>query len=185
MPVLMPPPPHNYSAHAPARPWSAKDAKAEAKAAQARLKALRPWYRKKRYILSIGIIAIIGFVAAQGSTDPAPTDPSAPAASGIDNGIGTADASADVTDAVLGPVDAIGFRAVTLTVTNNSSERSNYLIDLSIESPDGTTQYDTSAAFVNNLEPGQTRVTQSSPVTVDVPSDAVVTIKTISRLAAN
>ncbi len=88
-------------------------------------------------------------------------------------------------DAVLGPVDAIGFRAVTLTVTNNSSERSNYLIDLTIESPDGTTQYDTSAAFVNYLEPGQTRVTQSSPVTVDVPSDAVVTIKTISRLAAN
>lgn len=187
MSVVMPPPPPTIAPQ-PARPWTAKDAKAEAKAAAARNKALRPWYRKKRYIFSIAIIAIIGLmVATQGSKDETTTNSSSPiaAASDIDNGIGTKDASADVTSAVLGPVDAIGFRAVTLTVTNNSSERSNYLIDLSIESPDGLTQYDTSFASVNNLEPGQTTTIESLPITKDVPVDAIVKIKTISRLAAN
>ncbi len=126
MSVVMPPPPPTIAPQ-PTRPWSAKDARAEAKAAAARNKALRPWYRKKRYIFSIAILAIIGLVAAQGSNDTTTTVSSNPSATaiGIDNGLGTADASADVTGASLGPVDAIGFRAVTLTVTNNSSERSN------------------------------------------------------------
>ena len=186
MSVVMPPPPPTIAPQ-PARPWSAKDARAEAKAAAARNKALRPWYRKKRYIFSIAIVAIIAIAASQGSQDSTQTDSSNPsaAASGIDNGIGTKDASADVTSAILGPVDANGFRAVMLTVTNNSSERSNYLIDLSIESPDGLTQYDTSFASVNNLEPGQTTTIESLPITTDVPVDAIVKIKTISRLASN
>ena len=186
MSVVMPPPPPTIAPQS-ARPWTAKDAKAQAKAAAARNKALRPWYRKKRYIFSIAIIAIIALVASQGSKDDTTTDSTNPnaAASGIDNGLGTKDASADVSRAVLGPVDAIGFRAVTLTVTNNSSERSNYLIDLSIESPDGLTQYDTSFASVINLEPGQTTTVEALSITKDVPVDAIVKIKTISRLASN
>ncbi len=186
MSVVMPPPPPTIAPQS-ARPWSAKDARAEAKAAAARNKALRPWYRKKRYIFSIAIIAIIAIANSPGSKDdttPNSSNPNA-AASGIDNGIGTKDASADVSRAILGPVDAIGVRAVTLTVTNNSSERSNYLIDLSIESPDGLTQYDTSLASVNNLEPGQTTTVEALPITKEVRVDAVVKIKTISRLASN
>ena len=68
---------------------------------------------------------------------------------------------------------------------NNSSERSNYLIDLSIESPDGTTQYDTSFAAVNNLEPGQTTTVDAISITKTIPADAIVKIKTVSRLASN
>lgn len=63
MPPATPP-----MARPPARPWSAKDARAHAKAHAARIKALRPWYQKKRYLLAIAIIAVIGFAFAN-STD--------------------------------------------------------------------------------------------------------------------
>jgi hypothetical protein len=43
-----------------------RDAKAEAKAAKAYAKAQRPWYKKKRWILSIGMILLI--VVAGGSS---------------------------------------------------------------------------------------------------------------------
>jgi ABC-type Na+ efflux pump permease subunit len=179
------PPPTPASAAQPDRPLSAKEAKAEAKAAKARAKALRPWYRKKRYILTILLVVIIGIVAAtSGGGDKSTTDTAATVA-GVDNGIGSANASADVTNAVLGEPDAIGFRTVTMNVTNNSSKRSNYLIDLSIESADGTTQYDTTVALVNNLEPGQTTSADALSTTKDIPVGAIVTIKTVSRTASN
>ena len=68
-------------------------------------------------------------------------------------------------------------------MTNHSSERSNYMIELSIESPDGTTQYDTSAAIVSNLEPGQTSA-PTALITEKVPDDAVATLKTVQRTSA-
>lgn len=110
MSTVMPPPPPAMVPR-PARPWSAKDAKAEAKAHTARIKALRPWYQKKRYILLIAIIAIIGFAIA--NSKDSKKDP------------------------------------------NNGSKRSNYL-----------------TANINSL-----------PITYDVPADAIVKIKTVSRLA--
>ncbi len=187
MSVVMPPPPPTISTSP--QPLSAKEARADSKAAKARAKALRPWYRKKRFIFSIAILVIIGIVVASqaGSKDATTKSSSNPTATviGVDKGLGTADASADVTGATIGQPDAIGFRAVTMTVTNNSSKRSNYLIDLSIESPDGATQYDTSIASVNNLEPGQTAAVTGLPITKEVPADAIVTIKTVTRLASN
>jgi hypothetical protein len=177
------PPPSPATAPQSARPWSAKDAKAEAKAAKARVKFLRPRYRKKRYIFTIALSAlIIGMIATSGNHNA--TTSSTPGVAGVDNGIATADASADVTDPVLRAPDSIGFRTVTMTVTNNSSKRSNYLIDVSFESADGTTQYDTSFASVNNLEPGQTTTAKAISTTKDIPVDAIVKIKTVSRLAS-
>jgi hypothetical protein len=187
MSIVMPPPPPTI-APTPAPKLSAKEARADSKAAKARAKALRPWYRKKRFIGMIAVVAIIGImIASQASKNTPSTKSSNPTAtvSGIDKGIGSADASADVKGATLGPVDTLGFRAVSLTVTNNSSKRSNYLIDLAVESPDGAIQYDTSIASVNNLEAGQTTTIDSLPITKTVPADAVVKIKTVTRLASN
>jgi hypothetical protein len=44
-----------------------KQAKAAAKAAKAFAKAQRPWYKKKRYLLSLAAILLVGIVAAGGS----------------------------------------------------------------------------------------------------------------------
>lgn len=43
---------------------SAKEAKAEAKAAKAKAKALRPWFKKKRFLFPIVLVVIIAFSMA-------------------------------------------------------------------------------------------------------------------------
>ncbi len=175
--VVMPPPAPNMASPSTA-PWSAKEAKAVARAAEARIKELRPWYLKKRYIFAIVVLVVIGFAIAnsQGSNGTV---------SGVDNRIGSAEASSDVGGVVLGQRDAVGFRAVTVTVTNSSSKRSNYMIDLSIESPDGATQYDTTFAWVIDLEPGQVTTVHALPITKAIPENAIVKINTVSRRAAD
>ncbi len=50
-----------------------KNAKADAKAAKARAKALRPWYRKKRVILPAVIVVIIIVAAAAGGKKNTPS----------------------------------------------------------------------------------------------------------------
>ena len=57
-----------------------------------------------------------------------------------------------------------GFMEAELTVTNNSSERSNYIIDVTFESPDGT-QLETAVLFVNDLEPDQSTTDTASSLT--------------------
>ena len=45
-----------------------KLAKADAQAAKARAKALRPWFKKKRFIAPIVLVALIGFNTAMGGS---------------------------------------------------------------------------------------------------------------------
>jgi hypothetical protein len=156
-----------------------KEARAEAKAAKAHAKALRPWYRKKRY-WTLAILALVIGVAVAGGSSKSSNTPS----SSVSSGLGASDAAADVTSIQVGAPDALGLRSVTLAVTNHSSERSDYAIELSIESPDGKTQYDTSFATVRNLEAGQTSAPTAFPITKKVPDDAVAKLKTVQRTAA-
>ena len=53
-----------------------KQAKADAKAARAKAKALRPWYKKKRFIglIAIAGIAVIVVVSQQDGDDPISTN---------------------------------------------------------------------------------------------------------------
>lgn len=46
---------------------SSKEAEAEAKAAKARAKAMRPWWKKKRFILPLGLVALIAVIAIASS----------------------------------------------------------------------------------------------------------------------
>jgi uncharacterized protein DUF5067 len=48
----------------PVRPTAPRNPKADAKAAKAYAKAERPWYKKKRWIFSLGLIALIIIVSA-------------------------------------------------------------------------------------------------------------------------
>lgn len=50
-----------------------KLAKAEAKAAMARAKALRPWFKKKRFIAPLALLLIIGISIGAGGGNKAPT----------------------------------------------------------------------------------------------------------------
>lgn len=145
-----------------------KSAKAEAKAAQAHAKAMRPWFKKKRFIVPIILVVIVIAASAGagggGDTDVASgggaagTEQSA-GASGVDtmsnNEENPPQADVAVESCAVGEFDYVETK---LRVTNNSSERSMYFIDVVIEGADGS-QIESGFASVDNLEPGQSTVT--------------------------
>lgn len=53
---------------------SSKEVQAEAKAAKARAKAMRPWWKKKRVILPLGLVALIAIAAIAGGGDGGDSD---------------------------------------------------------------------------------------------------------------
>jgi len=187
-------PPDPYAQPVPiaqsGRPQTRKEARADAKAAKARAKALRPWYRKKRYWLLAALAVIVVAVVVESNTSTTEKQSNAnvgvtTTSNGVSKGAGANDASADVTNPTLGPPDALGFRPITFTVTNHSSKRSNYLIEASLESPDGATQYDSTVVPVNNLEPGQTTTASGVATAKDVPDSAVLVLKQVQRFASS
>ena len=102
----------------------------------------------------------------------------------VSTGAGPRDASVDVTD--LRPVDpnGAGFRAITATVTNNGSKRSNYLITVTIESADTQTQIDTTTLRVYSLGPGEVTEATGSPRSGIVPADATLSLSDVTQHAA-
>lgn len=62
-------------------------------------------------------------------------------------------ADVELTDCV--PTVA-GHMASTVRISNHSSKRSNYVVDIVFESPGGSRQLAARSVFVNDLEPGQT-----------------------------
>lgn len=55
-----------------------------------------------------------------------------------------------------------GWMVATIRVTNDSSERSNYSVDVSFTSPDGSEQYATGSAYITGLAPDQTRTEEAT-----------------------
>lgn len=68
---------------------SHKDAKAQAKAAKAYAKATRPWFKKKRIVLPLGVVAIAAMASAGGGDEG--TDPTVASASGSESGTESVD----------------------------------------------------------------------------------------------
>ncbi len=71
-------------------------------------------------------------------------------------------ADVELTDCL--PTDA-GLMASTVKVTNHSSKRSNYVIDIVFESSDGSRQLAARSVFVNDLEPGQATQQEAGTLT--------------------
>lgn len=73
-----------------------------------------------------------------------------------------------------------------LSVTNNSSKPSNYLVSVAFESADGKTQLDTAGATVQNLAPGQTAATDATSLKRELRSSTNFNCKVskVTRLAA-
>ncbi|HET6832921.1 MAG TPA: hypothetical protein VFH30_03565 [Acidimicrobiales bacterium] len=71
-------------------------------------------------------------------------------------------ADVELTDCL--PTDA-GHMASTVRITNHSSKRSNYVVDVVFESVDGSRQLATRSVVVNDLEPGQATQQQAGTLT--------------------
>jgi hypothetical protein len=61
-----------------------------------------------------------------------------------------------------------GFADAKVTVTNNSSKPSNYVITIAFDNADGS-QLATSPVFVSNLDPGQSSVQDANAITDATP----------------
>jgi hypothetical protein len=118
----------------------------------------------------IAVIVVIGLVAALagGGDDDEPTatrDDDTEETGGstpdedepdddVDQGFGSQDASDDVGEPTC-ERDELDTTTGSVTVTNTSSETSDYWITIVLESADGTEQLDTTYASVDRLEPDQ------------------------------
>ena len=71
-------------------------------------------------------------------------------------------ADVELTDCV--PTGA-GFMASTVRITNHSSKRSNYVVDVVFESANGSRQLAARTIFVNDLEPGQATQQEAGTLT--------------------
>ncbi len=128
----------------------------------------------------VGLVAIAansdtGSDSASGSTPP----------NAIDQGIGSKDATADLVGVEWVPPDMIGAVYVNTTVKNNSEKRSDYLIEVVLESPDGAVKYGDATALIQNVEPGQTTTDKSLFLNVtDPPTDARARVTKLQRTAS-
>lgn len=104
----------------------------------------------------------------------------------VSQGAGSADASADVSEpqVVREGQGELGIVYAEVTITNNSSERSDYFVTIVAESPDGATRHDETLVSVIDLDPGQS-TTERGPFTADVPDDAVLKLTEVQRTASN
>ena len=102
------------------------------------------------------------------SATPKPTN-------SVDKCLGSQDASGDVT--VGKPqTNALNMSEVKVTVKNNSEKRSNYLIELAAETPDGSQQLGTAATAISNVEPGQT-ASETALFSEVLPANAKISLK--------
>jgi hypothetical protein len=69
-----------------------------------------------------------------------------------------------------------------LTVTNNSSKRSTYSVDVTFESPDGADQFATGFTFIDAVEPGQKATGEAHSLT-EAPGEFECRVVTVERMA--
>jgi hypothetical protein len=139
--------------------------------------------------LVIGGLLVVGVVNSAMSGDNQPqatgsqTSTEAPAKakkdSGVGSGLGTKDATADVK--VVGISGNEFLREVELLITNHSSGRSDYYVELSLLDASGTNVGWTNA-LVQALEPGQ-KARAKAPITDD--SAVKVKVHEVQRTASS
>ena len=93
------------------------------------------------------------------------------------------DASGDVTAGAVKNDPTLGWASAPVTVVNNSSGRSDYMITVVLESADGSTQIDSAYATVTNLEPGQKTV-QTAQFTKAAPVGAKLKVTEVQRTSS-
>ena len=108
--------------------------------------------------------------------DAAPTQSAPP-------DVGTEEALEDVKLGAIRVDAKKGTPSAEVTIKNNSSKRSNYIVDLSLTTPDGKTQLDATVVSAEGVEPGKTaKKTAQFGTTQEIPEDAKLTVVGVSRI---
>lgn len=162
------------------------------------------WFRRHKKLTIAGVVVgllAIGSAAAGGGSDdttattddppateaagPAPTE--APMTEAPSREIdGDEDEVDDLGAPVMDAPDAIGVSYIHIPVTNDSSKASSYMISIAVESADGATQYETTTAFLDSVEPGQSASAESMIAwgSDGAPADATVRVTKVDRTAS-
>lgn len=140
--------------------------------------------------IAVGAAVLFAAVAlaasGDGDSDSADGDAEDATENDVSQGVGSADASDDVSDPQVvreGEGD-LGIVYGEVTITNNSSERSDYFVTIVAESPDGATRHDETMVSVTGLEPDQS-ATERGLFTSDIPDDAALRTTEVQRTASN
>lgn len=135
----------------------------------------------------LGIVGLIVAIAVATNAGGGSKHSGSANSGGSNSGVSRGAASQDPTgDVALGPIqapDALGIRYEKITAVNHSSKRSDYMIDVAVQSADGKTQYDTGTALINNVDPSQT-ASDKAMFTNHIPAGAKVVLKTVERTAS-
>lgn len=160
----------------------ARTARAEAKASKARAKSLRPWYKKKRVLIPLAILVLVVLIATLGGG--ASEDDGGGSGSQVQSLSGNKDnppaADAEVTDCHVD--SSVGSVEAVIEITNNSSKRSDYTIEVAFEDGSGTL-VGNGYASASNVEPDQ----KARDVAVDFAEGDGITCKItdVNRFASN
>ena len=163
----------------------------------------KSWFRRHWKLVTVGaVVALIGVSVAAGggskdetSADARHRGPGYYCRSGSgDNRSsgyrgsfadieGDEDEVDDVGAVVMDAPDVIGVSYIHIPVTNDSSKASTYMIAIAVESADGATQYETTVAFLNDVQPGQSASAETMIAwgSDGAPADATVRITEVDR----
>lgn len=133
----------------------------------------------RRFAIVAVLIAAVLATAASGEEETSTNE------DGVSTGLGTADASADVSAPTIVREGEAGFEIVygEVVVKNNSSKRSDYFVTVVAESPDGSVRHDETMVSVMGLEPDQS-ATERGILLKDIPADAVLKVQEVQRTAS-
>lgn len=122
-------------------------------------------------VVAFAVIAVIAAVAGGGGDAEKTTTEDRKAAIVDDVTIGTCAA------------DAGNYLVAEVTAKNNSSKRSNYIITVAFESPDGSEQFDTAIAAINGLAPEQS-ATETAQTLTEASGEFTCKVTDVTRLSA-
>ena len=117
------------------------------------------------------------------STTTAPTTVTETPTTTISRGLGSQDATGDIVDLECGDPDSYGWAKVEVKVKNNSSETSNYYIEVVAESADGDEMFDWTILSMRYVNPDQMATGDS--IFADVEGGYVCRLREVQRLAAD
>lgn len=147
---------HQTAPAPPPAPAGRREGRADGRAEKARQKAMRPWYQKKRFLIPLGVLVIgVAASAAGGGDDDKEPVSSNDGETETPNTATETDSEADDVTIVSCEDSGFGTVEVALTVLNNSSKASDYIIDIGITDASGA-KVGEGYASTDNLAPGQT-----------------------------
>lgn len=145
---------------------------------------------RKVLILVVALTATVAAVASGSESDGGGSSKSsgdtATTADSASSGTPAGDAGEvdDVKINSCGKDADLGWAKANITVTNNSSKASDYLIEITFTSKDGKTQIGTGNTIISNLAPGQMKTEDVSALEDAGDAEIVCTVTDASRTAS-